>query len=79
MTIEETEMYHNMGLMPDWAYYQQNGKGAMDNYISQKRNRNNCLEDRQIESQLYDRLEDSIYKTLEQLFDGIVIKQDYQL
>ena len=29
------EFYHNKGWMPDWAYYQQNGKSAMENYAEQ--------------------------------------------
>lgn len=29
------ELYHNKGWMPDWAYYQQNGKSAMENYAEQ--------------------------------------------
>ena len=35
-TPEEIEYYHNRGLMPDWAYYQQNGKSAEENYAAQK-------------------------------------------
>ena len=40
MTKEEIEYYHNSGLMPDWIYYQVNGKTAEENYrdISMKRN-----------------------------------------
>ena len=29
------EFYHNKGWMPDWAYYQQNGKSAMENFAEQ--------------------------------------------
>ena len=29
---EEIEYYHNNRLMPDWIYYQQNGKTAQENY-----------------------------------------------
>ena len=41
MTLEEIEYYHDRGLMPDWAYYQQNGKSADENYriIKQKMQR----------------------------------------
>ena len=34
------EFYHNKGWMPDWAYYQLNGKSAMENYAEQT-NKNN--------------------------------------
>ncbi len=29
------EFYYNKGWMPNWAYYQQNGKSAMENYAEQ--------------------------------------------
>ncbi len=29
---EEIEYYHDKGLMPDWAYYQQNGKSIQENF-----------------------------------------------
>ena len=29
------EFYHNKGWMPDWAYYQQKGKSAMENFAEQ--------------------------------------------
>ena len=31
------ELLHNAGKMPDWAYYQLNGKNALENYIEQKK------------------------------------------
>lgn len=31
------ELYHDMGWMPDSAYYQLNGKSAQENYADQKR------------------------------------------
>ena len=30
------EFYHDQGWMPDWAYYQLNGKSAQENYADQK-------------------------------------------
>lgn len=35
-TLEQIEYLHNRGLMPDWIYYQQNGKSAQANYNEQK-------------------------------------------
>ena len=34
-TLEQIEYLHNRGLMPDWAYYQQNGKSAQANFNEQ--------------------------------------------
>ena len=31
-TLEQIEYLHDIGVMPDWAYYQQNGKTAQKNY-----------------------------------------------
>jgi len=33
MDFNSIEWYHDNGYMPDWAYYQQNGKSAQENYI----------------------------------------------
>lgn len=35
-TLEQIEYLHNRGLMPDWAYYQQNGKSAQANFNEQR-------------------------------------------
>ena len=32
-TLKEIEYLHDTGKMPDWIYYQQNGKSATENYI----------------------------------------------
>lgn len=32
MTEETIEYLHKKGSMPDWAYYQQNGKSPEENY-----------------------------------------------
>lgn len=33
---EMIERLHDLGWMPDWAYYQQNGRSAQENYEAQK-------------------------------------------
>ncbi|MBQ3428494.1 MAG: hypothetical protein IJH28_01820 [Mogibacterium sp.] len=35
LSLSMVELYHNKGWMPNWAYYQQNGKSAMENYAEQ--------------------------------------------
>lgn len=35
MDLEEIERLHNSGKMPDWYYYQVNGKSAWENYAEQ--------------------------------------------
>ena len=36
-TLEEIEYLHDIGKMPDWIYYQQNGKSASENYARIKK------------------------------------------
>lgn len=62
---DEIEYYHNVGLMPDWAYYQQNGKSAQENYIQQKRNKRR--NDKQKNLKLDKLIEDQIEKSLEEI------------
>lgn len=37
LTQQEIEFWHNKGAMPDFAYYQLNGKSPLENYLAQKR------------------------------------------
>ena len=37
LTPEQIEWLHDNGKMPDWAYYQQNGKSAQENFNLQRR------------------------------------------
>ena len=36
MNQKQIEFYRRMGYMPDWVYYQVNGKSALENYLEQK-------------------------------------------
>ena len=74
-TKEQIEYLHDSGKMPDWAYYQQNGATAQENYNRQIQAFRNRLRDRQqekqqkkeIEKQIEKQLEDKIEETLEEL------------
>ena len=33
MSNNNTELYYKLGLMPDWIYYQLNGKTAQENFM----------------------------------------------
>lgn len=74
MTKEEIEYYHNSGLMPDWIYYQVNGKTAEENYrdISMKRNKEyrDLIIDRELEDSISKRLEE----TIDNCLDNIISK-----
>lgn len=74
MTKEEIEYYHNSGLMPDWIYYQVNGKTAEENYrdILMKRNKEyrDLIVDRELEDTISKRLEE----TIDNCLDNIISK-----
>lgn len=74
MTKEEIEYYHNSGLMPDWIYYQVNGKTAEENYrvILMKRNKEyrDLIVDRELEDSISKRLEE----TIDNCLDNIISK-----
>lgn len=68
MTKEEIEYYHNSGLMPDWVYYQVNGKTAQENYIDIVMKR-----DKEYRDLLNGRVvEESISKSIEEMIDNCI-------
>ena len=74
MTKEEIEYYHNSGLMPDWIYYQVNGKTAEENYIDILMKRNieyrDLIVDKELENSISKRLEE----TIDNCLDNIISK-----
>ena len=50
MNIQEIELYHDLGLMPDRVYYQVNGKSAEENYRDIVNKRNKAFRDAIIKS-----------------------------
>ena len=75
MTKEEIEYYHNSGLMPDWIYYQVNGKTAEENYrdILMKRNKEyrDLIVDRELENSISKRLEETIDNCIDDIISKI--------
>ena len=71
LSIEMIEYLHDIGQMPDWAYYQQNNKSAYYNHSQQI---NKFLEreklSKQLENELQEQLEDKLAKALDNLFSG---------
>lgn len=59
LTPEQIEWLHDNGKMPDWAYYQQNGKSPMMNWEAQTRKfKNEALAN-------YDRIQEARRKEAE--------------
>ena len=78
---EQIEYLHNTGKMPDWAYYQQNGGSAQENYNRQIQAFRNRLRDRQQEKQQQKEIEKQIEKQLEDKIEEILedLLQDFNL
>lgn len=75
-TIEQIEYLYEMGMMPDWVYYQVNGKSAQENYndIHMKL----CKEAREaarhnwkgFEKECEEKATAAVNEALEKIFDG---------
>ena len=70
LTLEQIEYLHDIGKMPDWAYYQQNGKTAQQNYAEQKRKlRIKAEEQQKMEEDMYNIMKRVIKKIEKELVD----------
>lgn len=65
MTKEMIEYYHNSGKMPDWVYYQVNGKTAQENYIEIKNKNREKYRKQYIENFINSNNKENIEKELE--------------
>ena len=81
-TQKEIEYLHDTGKMPDWIYYQQNGKTAQENYAIQQRKYQQetmkrleerrhkeqlAKEEKELEAEIEKKAEKAIEKALEEL------------
>ena len=72
MTQEEIEYYHNIGKMPDWVYYQINGKSPQQNYVEQRKKILDRIDINKSTKVLENQLEDCITANLEELLSKII-------
>lgn len=71
LTLEQIEYLHDIGKMPDWAYYQQNGKTAQQNYTEQKRKMRKQLEERLNKEREEKQMEEDMYKIMKRVIKKI--------
>ena len=78
-TLEQIEYLHNRGLMPDWAYYQQNGKSAQANFNEQRmkfaedcRRREAEKQRKEDEKALEAEIEKQVEKAIEKALDELL-------
>ena len=80
---EQIEYLHDIGKMPDWVYYQQNGKSAQENYIIQKQKfRNQLLERRkqeQLEKDIEKQVEEQVSEAVEKVLDDLFKDLDFNI
>ena len=73
---------HDSGQMPDWAYYQQNGKSASENIRDQRKRellrqqerdlaKYKARREAEIEAELEEQLEEKLPETLDKVFDDL--------
>lgn len=75
MDKELIEYYYNNGEMPDWVYYQVNGKSATENYLDMVNKRDKKLreellrqrEKEELKKEIDAKLEDTLEKVLNEL------------
>ena len=79
LTPEQIEWLHDNGKMPDWAYFQQNGKTAQQNYVEATRRAKEKILKRYEEQQAEagrkaeeKELEKKLEKTLEKALDDLL-------
>ena len=70
---EQIDYLHNTGKMPDWAYYQQNGGSAQENYNRQKIEQRQRITQKLQEKELEEIIMKKIETILEDLFSNIII------
>lgn len=68
-TPEQADYYHDMGLMPTWAWVQQNGRSPEYNYEYQKREMYKAIEEREAAK----RREEAKKQIEQQILDAIVL------
>lgn len=82
-TKEQIEWLHDNGYMPDWVYYQQNGKTAQENWNAQQRSileqdrqreaeKRRQAEEKKLEAELEKQLEQKLGKALEKSLDDLL-------
>lgn len=85
LTPEQIEWLHDNGKMPDWAYFQQNGKTAQQNFAeATRRARERILrnyneqqeqarrkeEEKKLEADIEKQVEKALEKALDELLKG---------
>ena len=70
-TDEQIEYLYKSGKMPQWAYFQQNGKTAQENYNTILLERQNKTLTKSIEKEIEEKFEETVYNALDEILKGL--------
>lgn len=70
-TDEQIEYLYKKGKMPQWAYFQQNGKTAQENYNTILLERQNKTLTKSIEKEIEEKFEETVYNALDEILKGL--------
>ena len=70
-TDEQIEYLYKTGKMPQWAYFQQNGKTAQENYNTILLERQNKTLTKSIEKEIEEKFEETVYNALDEILKGL--------
>lgn len=71
-TKEQIEYLHDIGKIPDWAYYQQNGATSQENYNRQIQAFRNRITERQQQEQQQEEIEKKIEYKLQKILEDLL-------
>lgn len=71
MDIEQIKYFHSKGKMPDWVYYQINGKSAQSNYVEQKKKMLDEIRERELEKRQEEEIEKKVNECIEAALDKL--------
>lgn len=74
MNIDEINMLHDKGLMPDWAWVQQNGRSEQENYIYMKEKQQREFDASRRKQQQNEALEKYVSDLIEKKLEGCLEK-----
>ena len=78
-TKEQIEHYHDIGLMPDWAYYQQNDASPQENYDRQKAKIRQSIIDKLQEEQQQKEIEKQMERKVEDILEDLLSGLDFDI
>ena len=71
-TLDKVELLHDYGSMPDWVYYQLNGKSLQENYQDMIQKRQQNIREKKLEELLNQEIEKEVSEYIEKSLNSIL-------